>query len=543
MSLDDSKKVTAIRTFAKDAARMKDAPKKDVLRLPLQTAEEVPTPVVPKTKKTFRKKAVPASPVEQPLIAPAEITAEVNKMAPEKAPSILAEETGIDVSAGSVSGTIIRDTKRKRFKLIPAMIQAVTEWFVGKKSAYETSHRPQQTIENADARKEIINAAVQEETLAPKEDFKTVAEKLKEAKRTPITSTMPLKDKAEVPKPQWSYVEDEKEPVPLETERPVPTSFESPVEEAARPISSVPETSVSSKEKTGEKSVITEPISYTSSTEEKEKSAEEIPAPALEEEPAPVVITPVQEKVSALEQVSYTPTITPAHAQRFPTYALMGVVLAATMLGIGASYYFFRETNAPQEKAIVYTIPSLIQATEQYPFLLQQDRETLLAGLRESLDSTSGVVQFYPTLQEGDTQKPASSEEILFVLAPRTSASFIRSVTQIAFGGVNAEPYIVMKVTSFDTAFAGMLDWEKTMSADLSPLFGQTVVETFDPSARTDTQVREAFFKDVIASNKNARVLLDEEGRERIIYTFIDQNTILMTTTKDALQTLVPLAR
>jgi hypothetical protein len=111
----------------------------------------------------------------------------------------------------------------------------------------------------------------------------------------------------------------------------------------------------------------------------------------------------------------------------------------------------------------------------------------------------------------------------------------------MAFGAGDSEPYIVMKVTGFDAAFAGMLEWERSMSADLSPLFGPTVVETFDSSARTDTQVREAFFQDVIASNKNARILLDEEGEERIIYTFINQQTIIITTTKKALERLMPL--
>ena len=100
-----------------------------------------------------------------------------------------------------------------------------------------------------------------------------------------------------------------------------------------------------------------------------------------------------------------------------------------------------------------------------------------------------------------------------------------------------------MKTQNFDTAFAGMLAWEKTMSADLSPLFGAPVVMSFDPSARTDTQVREAFFKDTIASNKNVRLLLDEEGRDRIVYTFVNQNTVLITTTRTALDALLPLVR
>jgi hypothetical protein len=139
--------------------------------------------------------------------------------------------------------------------------------------------------------------------------------------------------------------------------------------------------------------------------------------------------------------------------------------------------------------------------------------------------------------------KPASAEQILSILSPRAPGSFQRGVQELTFGGVGSAPFMIMKVSSFDTAFAGMLEWERAMSADLSPLYGTPVVETFDPSARTDTQVRAAFFKDAIASNKNIRLLLDEAGEDRIVYTFTDQNTVVITTTREALNTLVPLLK
>jgi hypothetical protein len=129
------------------------------------------------------------------------------------------------------------------------------------------------------------------------------------------------------------------------------------------------------------------------------------------------------------------------------------------------------------------------------------------------------------------------------VISPKISGSFGRTIREIAFGGAAQDPFIIMKVNSFDIAFAGMLEWEQTMSSDLSPFFGDPVVITFDPSARTDTQVREAFFKDMIASNKNARLLLDQNGSDRIIYTFVDQNTILITKNKETLDVLLPRIR
>jgi hypothetical protein len=140
--------------------------------------------------------------------------------------------------------------------------------------------------------------------------------------------------------------------------------------------------------------------------------------------------------------------------------------------------------------------------------------------------------------------EPAGAELILQVLEPRTLGSFTRSIKEITFGGTqNSQPFIILKSTSFDVAFAGMLDWEQTISADLSPLFGTPVTETFDSSARTDSQVRSAYFKDTITGNKSVRLLLDENGKDRIVYTFINQNTILITTNRESLETLIPLAQ
>src|SRR5690606_28861342 len=147
-----------------------------------------------------------------------------------------------------------------------------------------------------------------------------------------------------------------------------------------------------------------------------------------------------------------------------------------------------------QEIVTAYEVPSLVQATIQTPIALSGQREQLLLELASRVMQNGGVSQMYPTINE----RPASAQEILAVLSFQAPGSFTRSIREITFGAVTTEPYIIMKATSFDVAFAGMLEWEKTMSADLSPLYGTTVTESFDPSARTDTRVRAAFFKDTI---------------------------------------------
>ncbi len=100
-----------------------------------------------------------------------------------------------------------------------------------------------------------------------------------------------------------------------------------------------------------------------------------------------------------------------------------------------------------------------------------------------------------------------------------------------------------MKVSSFDAALGGILQWEDAMSGDLAPLFGTPVAATFDRTARTATQTREPFFVDVVHANRDMRILRDSEERERIVYSFLDRSTILIATDRTVIEEVAPLVR
>ena len=157
--------------------------------------------------------------------------------------------------------------------------------------------------------------------------------------------------------------------------------------------------------------------------------------------------------------------------------------------------------------------------------------------------STRETIQIYPTIRtEENIVIPADAKMILATLSLRAPGSFTRAITDITFGSLNGtEPFILIKATNFDTAFGGMLDWEPDMSADLSPLFGLPVTQSFDPYARTDTQIRSAFFRDTIVSNKSVRVLVDAQDNERLLYAFVTPNIILIAPNTETFNTIQPL--
>ncbi len=232
-------------------------------------------------------------------------------------------------------------------------------------------------------------------------------------------------------------------------------------------------------------------------------------------------------------------------AKNAPTNSLalaIMIIVGAITLGVIVSFHFFTTTIAPNDSVSIAQPPTLIMVTKQLPLTLTNNRSELLDGIHAILEQETETVQIYPTaLGERSREEAADAATILAVFDPNIDGTFTRSITALTFGGTGtAEPFIILKAAEFDTAFAGMLGWETNMSADLAPLFGSTVAKTLDPQARTTAENAGAFFVDGIIANRSARILYDELGLERLVYVFVDQQTILITTNRTAVERLVP---
>ena len=95
------------------------------------------------------------------------------------------------------------------------------------------------------------------------------------------------------------------------------------------------------------------------------------------------------------------------------------------------------------------------------------------------------------------------------------------------------KPFLLIKLDSFEQAYPGMLEWEKDIKDDLLPLFANDEKVLAIPADKT--------FDDLTISNKGTRVLRDSERNAVLIYTFIDNNMLLITDNEDSLKNLLNL--
>ena len=85
-------------------------------------------------------------------------------------------------------------------------------------------------------------------------------------------------------------------------------------------------------------------------------------------------------------------------------------------------------------------------------------------------------------------------------------------------GALGQNPFAILKIKSYENAFAGMLEWERNFLQD-----------TQSPSV----------FRDVVSRNKDIRVLSNSTSTPVVLYTILDNKWIIITNSLETLQTLI----
>jgi hypothetical protein len=128
------------------------------------------------------------------------------------------------------------------------------------------------------------------------------------------------------------------------------------------------------------------------------------------------------------------------------------------------------------------------------------------------------------TVLEAESALPLPTRELLTRLNWNLTTDFIQNVTIATIATYRGAPVLLLTIDEESKARGGMFLWEKTLSSDLSPWFGQPVRATTTTS-RTDSS-----FTDSTVGTHDVRILKEETGKERITYGIVNTRSILITT-------------
>ncbi len=211
-----------------------------------------------------------------------------------------------------------------------------------------------------------------------------------------------------------------------------------------------------------------------------------------------------------------------------PWVILPITVLLGAVLAIVASVYIHTQTTT-EEPVTEVVAPSFFETESQDTIPLTDDSTAILVALRDRVETAKpGVTQFYPVVQDGAVERPATSNEFFSALDTQLSEQALRTLEDsFMIGSVTTtknEPYLIVQSRDFDTFFTAFLAWEHFMRDDLAPLFG-TVIPP------------EAPFTDMIVNNRSVRVLRDSSGETTLLlYSFVNKNTVVITKSEEALK-------
>ncbi len=231
--------------------------------------------------------------------------------------------------------------------------------------------------------------------------------------------------------------------------------------------------------------------------------------------------------------------------------AIILIVLSVAILGY--AYIITRPQPLPTGQSNT-SLNNLIAVDDTKTVSISPQQNSLAAWLgAEKLLTTENATIVKINITAAGTTTPLDSQTFLndwgtlhipgwFIraLGPQYLAGFYHN-------GSAWDPFLILSIASYDNAVAGMLQWENNMASDLAPLYALTTsTDTTPPQSQNTSSTTGAqttpiilsvppTFSDTFVNNKNVRMLAVPNQKPLILYSFPQQNVLVITTSKMAM--------
>lgn len=240
-----------------------------------------------------------------------------------------------------------------------------------------------------------------------------------------------------------------------------------------------------------------------------------------------------EEKRHRIEERS---PIAPPSKRSLFTMFVVAVLLGTGALALGAVYVVMQQRTVQSNAAVQSHI---LFAEQNVPFPVDNEAPAdilrTLASARSSGSLTLGaILQIIPVFTDSDpstgqtTAVPLTFGEFITALGTRAPDELARALNDDFFFGIHTvdenAPLIIVPVTSYERAFAAMLEWEPFMNEDLEPLFTPLTPQAVGPDGIPTLRA----FEDTVMRNYDVRALKDDAGEIQLYYSFPTRNVLII---------------
>lgn len=231
-----------------------------------------------------------------------------------------------------------------------------------------------------------------------------------------------------------------------------------------------------------------------------------------------------------------------------PTKKIFWVIggIIIIVAAIFSSYYIIQKTKEKnQPPQIIKTIETPISYDSKINLdatkaLTKIDIANLLNSEINKKEGAESVKAIFLDEKIGDLINPLSLNNLFSKIGATAPSSLIRAFSENYLIGTytpsntyeKAHLFLIIGVNDYNSAYAGMLEWEKTILSDLFTLFDIDV-------SGENNELLERPFKDIVIKNKDARILYNRDGVDALFYLFPDKNTLVITDNQNAVKEII----
>lgn len=239
-----------------------------------------------------------------------------------------------------------------------------------------------------------------------------------------------------------------------------------------------------------------------------------------------------------------------------------GIALLVGALGLIVFVFLRPAVTSPVQNNIPSPFISVDETRIIAIPISQWNRGALMAEVEQARGATTlslGLMSRLFVVQASSTEQySVDAPTFLGALTPDAPPELARSLGGEYLLGIHSfdgnQAFLILDIESYEQAYAGILAWERTMQEDLAPLFTRTPrpripEEGITPSTSsgqattsapsTPPQFIQTKFVDRIVENRDTRVLQNETRDILLLWTFLDRNTLLITTNEYTLREVI----